>query len=172
MVSPPDRRRRETIKARFGDVRLTSPLSAKTVPANPARWQRCWPGMIEPTSGELLIDDHPLHYGDYSFEATYSGMIFRTPRVTESTSTYFADHDFPLRLNTDLEPEQRRKQVSRRCVWWVCARSRELLPICWRRGRNSDWSLAARADFTLKSLSRTKPRHRLICPHALAAHQS
>jgi cationic peptide transport system ATP-binding protein len=26
-------------------------------------------GMVEPSSGELLIDDHPLKYGDYSFRS-------------------------------------------------------------------------------------------------------
>ena len=31
-------------------------------------------GMIEPTSGELLIDDHPLHFGDYSFHLANSGF--------------------------------------------------------------------------------------------------
>ncbi|MDU5714691.1 MAG: putrescine export ABC transporter ATP-binding protein SapF [Citrobacter freundii] len=56
-------------------------------------------GMIEPTSGELLIDDHPLKYGDYSF---------RSQRIRIRISQIL---DFPLRLNTDLEPEQRRKQI-------------------------------------------------------------
>ncbi len=31
--------------------------------------------MIEPTSGELLIDDHPLHFGDYSFRSQRIRMI-------------------------------------------------------------------------------------------------
>ncbi len=49
-------------------------------------------GMIEPTSGELLIDDHPLHYGDYSFsKPTYSNDFSGPLNVTESTSTYFTD---------------------------------------------------------------------------------
>ena len=34
-------------------------------------------GMIEPTSGELLIDDHPLHFGDYSFRSQRIRMIFQ-----------------------------------------------------------------------------------------------
>ena len=69
-------------------------------------------GMIEPTSGELLIDDHPLKYGDYSFRSQRIRMIFRIrqhrliPRQRISQIL-----DFPLRLNTDLEPEQRRKQI-------------------------------------------------------------
>ena len=52
-------------------------------------------GMVEPTAGEVLIDDHPLTFGDYSF---------RSQRISQIL-------DFPLRLNTDLEPEARRKRV-------------------------------------------------------------
>ncbi|MCF8581545.1 ATP-binding cassette domain-containing protein [Enterobacter ludwigii] len=52
-------------------------------------------GMVEPTTGELLIDDQPLSFGDYSF---------RSQRISQIL-------DFPLRLNTDLEPEARQKQI-------------------------------------------------------------
>ncbi|XNM51413.1 ATP-binding cassette domain-containing protein [Escherichia coli] len=69
-------------------------------------------GMIEPTSGELLIYYYPLHFGDYSFRSQRIRMIFQDPlHLVESPSTYLANVDFPLRLNTDLEPEQRRKQI-------------------------------------------------------------
>ncbi len=36
-------------------------------------------GMVEPTTGELLIDDHPLEYGDYSFRSQRIRMIFQDP---------------------------------------------------------------------------------------------
>ena len=39
-------------------------------------------GMIEPTSGELLIDDHPLHFGDYSFRSQRIRMIFQDPSTS------------------------------------------------------------------------------------------
>ena len=39
-------------------------------------------GMIEPTSGELLIDDHPLHFGDYSFRSQRIRMIFQDPMTS------------------------------------------------------------------------------------------
>ena len=39
-------------------------------------------GMIEPTSGELLIDDHPLKYGDYSFRSQRIRMIFQDPSTS------------------------------------------------------------------------------------------
>ncbi len=104
-------------------------------------------GMIEPTSGELLIDDHPLHFGDYSFRSQRIRMIFQDPstslnprqRISQILDLHFGDYsfrsqrirmifqdpstslnprqrisqilDFPLRLNTNLEPEQRRKQI-------------------------------------------------------------
>lgn len=48
-------------------------------------------GMIEPTSGELLIDDHPCITATIRFEATYSNDFSGPLNVTESTSTYFAD---------------------------------------------------------------------------------
>lgn len=69
-------------------------------------------GMIEPTSGELLIDDHPLHFGDYSFRSQRIRMIFQDPSTSLNPRQRISQIlDFPLRLNTDLEPEQRRKQI-------------------------------------------------------------
>lgn len=52
-------------------------------------------GMIPPTTGELLIDDHPLEYGDYAFRSQRMSQIL----------------DFPLRLNTDLDADARKKQI-------------------------------------------------------------
>ncbi len=70
-------------------------------------------GMIEPTSGELLIDDHPLHFGDYSFRSQRIRMIFPGSfDLVESPSTYLAKSGFSTAPErTDLEPEQRRKQI-------------------------------------------------------------
>lgn len=52
-------------------------------------------GMIEPTSGELLIDDHPLHFGDYSFRSQRIRMIFSGSfDLVESPSTYLANSGF------------------------------------------------------------------------------
>ncbi|MBO9191717.1 MAG: peptide ABC transporter ATP-binding protein SapF, partial [Escherichia coli] len=69
-------------------------------------------GMIEPTSGELLIDDHPLHFGDYSFRSQRIRMIFQDPSTSLNPRQRISQIlDFPLRLNTNLEPEQRRKQI-------------------------------------------------------------
>lgn len=37
-------------------------------------------GMVEPSGGEILIDDHPLEFGDYSFRSQRIRMIFRIRR--------------------------------------------------------------------------------------------
>ncbi|UNB77913.1 peptide ABC transporter ATP-binding protein SapF [Escherichia coli] len=69
-------------------------------------------GMIEPTSGELLIDDHPLHFGDYSFRSQRIRMIFRDPSTSLNPRQRISQIlDFPLRLNTDLDAEARQKQI-------------------------------------------------------------
>ena len=69
-------------------------------------------GMVEPTTGELLIDDHPLEFGDYSFRSQRIRMIFQDPSTSLNPRQRISQIlDFPLRLNTDLEPEARRKQI-------------------------------------------------------------
>jgi len=69
-------------------------------------------GMIEPTTGELLIDDSPLRYGDYSFRSQRIRMIFQDPSTSLNPRQRISQIlDFPLRLNTDLDPEARRQRV-------------------------------------------------------------
>ena len=69
-------------------------------------------GMVEPSTGELLIDDHPLHYGDYSFRSQRIRMIFQDPSTLLNPRQRISQIlDFPLRLNTDLEPEARQKRI-------------------------------------------------------------
>jgi cationic peptide transport system ATP-binding protein len=69
-------------------------------------------GMVEPTAGEVLIDDHPLAFGDYSFRSQRIRMIFQDPSTSLNPRQRISQIlDFPLRLNTDLEPEARRKRV-------------------------------------------------------------
>ncbi len=55
--------------------------------------------MVEPSSGELVIDDKPLHYGDYTFRSQHIRMIFQDP-------------------TTSLNPRQRLSQIHwiSRCV--------------------------------------------------------
>ena len=69
-------------------------------------------GMVEPSSGELVIDDQPLHYGDYTFRSQRIRMIFQDPTTSLNPRQRLSQIlDFPLRLNTDLEPEARRKRI-------------------------------------------------------------
>ena len=49
-------------------------------------------GMIEPTSGELLIDDHPLHFGDYSFRSQRIRMIFQDPSTSLNPRQRIVQH--------------------------------------------------------------------------------
>ena len=69
-------------------------------------------GMIEPTTGEMLIDDHPLKYGDYAFRSQRIRMIFQDPSTSLNPRQRISQIlDFPLRLNTDLDAEARRKHI-------------------------------------------------------------
>jgi cationic peptide transport system ATP-binding protein len=59
-----------------------------------------------------LIDDHPLTFGDYSFRSQRIRMIFQDPSTSLNPRQRISQIlDFPLRLNTDLEPEARRKRI-------------------------------------------------------------
>ncbi len=73
-------------------------------------------GMVEPTDGEVLIDDHPLKFGDYSFRSQRIRMIFQDPSTSQSAPANFADPGFPLRLNTDLSLKPDVNASSKRCV--------------------------------------------------------
>jgi len=69
-------------------------------------------GMIEPSDGDVLIDDHLLKFGDYSFRSQRIRMIFQDPSTSLNPRQRISQIlDFPLRLNTDLEFEARRKQI-------------------------------------------------------------
>ena len=59
-------------------------------------------GMVEPSGGEILIDDHPLEFGDYSFRSQRIRMIFQDPSTSLNPRQRISQiPDFPLRLNTD-----------------------------------------------------------------------
>ncbi len=46
-------------------------------------------GMVEPSTGELLIDDRPLAFGDYSFRSQKIRMIFRIRRPRSILGSVF-----------------------------------------------------------------------------------
>ncbi|NDJ57830.1 peptide ABC transporter ATP-binding protein SapF [Enterobacteriaceae bacterium 4M9] len=69
-------------------------------------------GVIPPTTGELVIDDHPLHYGDYSFRSQRIRMIFQDPSTSLNPRQRVSQIlNFPLRLNTELEAQARHKHI-------------------------------------------------------------
>jgi cationic peptide transport system ATP-binding protein len=102
-------------------------------------------GMVEPTSGEVLIDDHPLTFGDYSFRSQRIRMIFQDPSTSLNPRQRISQIlDFPLRLNTDLEP-RRANGYLKPCVWLGCCPiTKATTRICWLPARSSVWGWRAR----------------------------
>jgi len=69
-------------------------------------------GMVEPTAGDMLIDDHPLEYGDYGYRSQRIRMIFQDPSTSLNPRQRISQIlDFPLRLNTELDDEAREKRI-------------------------------------------------------------
>ncbi|MGC8401547.1 ATP-binding cassette domain-containing protein [Enterobacter mori] len=68
--------------------------------------------MVEPTDGEVLIDDHPLKFGDYSFRSQRIRMIFQIRLLPSIRASEFRRSWISPRLNTDLgKPEAGRKRI-------------------------------------------------------------
>ena len=69
-------------------------------------------GMVAPSEGEMLIDDHLLSYGDYGYRSQRIRMIFQDPSTSLNPRQRVSQIlDFPLRLNTDLDDEAREKRI-------------------------------------------------------------
>ena len=69
-------------------------------------------GMVAPTEGEILIDDHPLTFGDYGYRSQRIRMIFQDPSTSLNPRQRISQIlEFPLRLNTDLSAEDREKRI-------------------------------------------------------------
>ncbi|MBK0031529.1 peptide ABC transporter ATP-binding protein SapF [Erwinia sp. S43] len=69
-------------------------------------------GMIEPSSGEMMIDDHALEYGDYGYRSQRIRMIFQDPSNSLNPRQRISQIlDLPLRLNTELNAEEREKRI-------------------------------------------------------------
>lgn len=69
-------------------------------------------GMVAPTAGEIVIDDHPLEYGDYGYRSQRIRMIFQDPSTSLNPRQRISQIlDFPLRLNTDLNAAEREKRI-------------------------------------------------------------
>ncbi|AFJ46735.1 putrescine export ABC transporter ATP-binding protein SapF [Shimwellia blattae] len=69
-------------------------------------------GTISPSSGQLLIDDRPLNFGDYAFRSQQIRMIFQDPSTSLNPRQRISQIlDFPLRLNTSLAAEKRQERI-------------------------------------------------------------
>ncbi|MBD2785996.1 peptide ABC transporter ATP-binding protein SapF [Xenorhabdus sp. DI] len=70
-------------------------------------------GVIEPTSGEILINGHKLSYGDYSYRSQRIRMIFQDPSTSLNPRQRIGQIlDMPLILNTGLSPSEREKRIN------------------------------------------------------------
>ncbi|MDR7342563.1 cationic peptide transport system ATP-binding protein [Pantoea alhagi] len=70
-------------------------------------------GMVEPSAGEMVIDDRPLRYGDYGFRSQLIRMIFQDPSTALNPRQRIGHIlDFPLRLNSDLDALAREKRIN------------------------------------------------------------
>ena len=69
-------------------------------------------GMIEPTSGDIIINNQPLTFGDYGFRSQVIRMIFQDPGTSLNPRQRVSQIlDLPLRLNTSLSPEEREVRI-------------------------------------------------------------
>lgn len=102
-------------------------------------------GMVEPTTGELLIDDHPLEFGDYSFRSQRIRMIFQDPRPRSTRVSVFRRSSISRCVSIPISNRKPGKsRLSKPCAWWACCRTTSAtIRICWRRGKSSARGLLA-----------------------------
>ncbi|MDA9556488.1 ATP-binding cassette domain-containing protein [Vibrio sp.] len=69
-------------------------------------------GVIEPTSGEILINGEALQYGDYNHRSKIIRMIFQDPNTSLNPRLQIgAILEAPLKWNTAMSPSARMKRV-------------------------------------------------------------
>ena len=70
-------------------------------------------GMIEPTAGDIVIDDKQLHYGDFRYRSQRIRMIFQDPSTSLNPRQRIGQIlDVPLRLNTELDAPEREQRIN------------------------------------------------------------
>ncbi|TKI08102.1 putrescine export ABC transporter ATP-binding protein SapF [Martelella alba] len=70
-------------------------------------------GTVEPSAGEILIDDHPLTFGDYRYRSQRIRMIFQDSGNALNPRQRIGQLlDLPLRLNTDMTPMEREQTIN------------------------------------------------------------
>lgn len=69
-------------------------------------------GMVKPSSGEILINDHPLEFGDYKYRSQRIRMIFQNPNTSFNPRQRIGQLlETPLKLHTELSAVEREKQI-------------------------------------------------------------
>lgn len=69
-------------------------------------------GMVEPSGGEMLIDNHPLEFGDYGYRSQRIRMILQDPSTSLNPRQPIGQLlDAPLRINTDLDAPSREQRI-------------------------------------------------------------
>lgn len=70
-------------------------------------------GMIEPSGGEILIDEHPLAFRDYRFRSQQIRMIFQDPSTSLNPRQRIGQLlEAPLRLNSEMDAQQREQRIN------------------------------------------------------------
>jgi len=70
-------------------------------------------GMVEPSGGEILIDDHPLAFRDYRFRSQQIRMIFQDPSTSLNPRQRIGQLlESPLRLNSEMDAQQREQRIN------------------------------------------------------------
>lgn len=70
-------------------------------------------GMIEPTAGDIVIDDKQLQYGDFRYRSQRIRMIFQDPSTSLNPRQRIGQIlDVPLRLNTELDAPEREQRIN------------------------------------------------------------
>ncbi len=74
-------------------------------------------GVIEPSSGEILVNGEPMIYGDYSTRCKLIRMIFQDPNTSLNPKIQIGRIlEGPLKRNTEMTPEARIKRVKETLV--------------------------------------------------------
>lgn len=69
-------------------------------------------GVVEPSSGEILVNGEKLEYGDYSTRCKLIRMIFQDPNTSLNPKIQIGRIlEGPLKRNTEMTPEARMKRV-------------------------------------------------------------
>lgn len=69
-------------------------------------------GMIAPTSGDMMMGDQQLQYGDYHFRSQRIRMIFQNTSTSLNPRQRIGQIlDFSLRINTNLTSKEREKHI-------------------------------------------------------------